>query len=139
MHPEAHPPVIERAEVWPYPDLTRLWVRLETSPFTAFPSLDLAVYDPDGQLVSQMFMVEIRERYQSVTMHLRRPPRPGARYRLEITLMQPLLPVQLEADLASDEVPALSSETEEVLDSRALEFDLVFREPDTLSTGSVTG
>ena len=29
---EEHPPVIRRAEVWPYPDLVRLWVRLEMTP-----------------------------------------------------------------------------------------------------------
>jgi hypothetical protein len=105
---EAHPPVIQRAEVWPYPDLVRLWVRLETSPFVAFPNLDLAVFDPDEAVVAMMSMVEIRDVYQSVTLHLRRPPRAGERYRLEIEL----------------------SRDEALLDTRAVEFELKFVNPE---------
>ncbi|MEJ5199860.1 MAG: hypothetical protein WHX53_13130 [Anaerolineae bacterium] len=105
---EEHPPVIERAEVWPYPDLRRLWVRVQTSPFAAYPNLTFTVSDGEGQIVCTMFMVEIREPYQSVTLHLRQEPQPGAMYRLEI---------ELERD-------------EALLDRRELEFALVFREPD---------
>ena len=54
-----------------------------------------------------MFMVEIRDAYQSVTLHLRQPPRPGERYTLEI-------------ELTRDEIE---------LDTHRLEFDLVFRDP----------
>jgi hypothetical protein len=105
---EAQPPVIERAEVWPYPDLKRLWVRVQVSPFAAFPSLALTVTGADGTVACSMFMVEIRDAYQSVTLHLRREPEPDASYRLEIELMR----------------------DEGVLDTRAIDFDLVFREPD---------
>lgn len=104
---EEVPPVIRRAEVWPYPDLIRLWVRLETGDFVAYPNLALTVRDPDGQVVSNMFMVEIRQPYQSVTMHLRQPPRPGESYALEIEL----------------------SRDEAVLDTRTVKFELVYREP----------
>ncbi len=104
---EEHPPVIRRAEVWPYPDLTRLWVRLETSPFAAYPNVALTITNPDGGVVATMFMVEIREPYQSLTLHLRQPPRAGERYALEIEL----------------------SRDEAVLDTRSVGFDLVFREP----------
>ena len=105
---EAHPPVIQRVEVWPYPDLVRLWVRLETSPFVAFPNLDLTVLDPDEVVVGMMTLVEIRDAYQSVTLHLRRPPRAGERYRLEIEL----------------------SRDEALLDTRAVEFELTFVNPE---------
>jgi hypothetical protein len=105
---EPHPPVIERAEVWPYPDLKRLWVRVQVSAFAAFPNLALTVTDPDGGVACSMFMVEIRDPYQSVTLHLRRERTPGASYRLEIELMR-------------DEV---------ILDTKAIDFELVFREPD---------
>jgi hypothetical protein len=104
---ETQPPVIQRAEVWPYPELTRLWVRVETSPFAAYPNLALAVLGPDESVVATMFMVEIRDAYQSVTLHLRQPPQPGQKYVLEL-------------ELARDEV---------VLDTHRLEFDLVFRDP----------
>ena len=46
---EKEPPRILRAEVWPYPELNRLWVRLEISPFAAFPNLELILLDPDSQ------------------------------------------------------------------------------------------
>lgn len=105
---EEHPPVIVRAEAWPYPDLQRLWVRVEISPFAAHPNLAFAVSDPDGAVVCTMFMVEIREPYQSVTLHLRRPPRAGERYTLTI---------QLERD-------------EQTLDTRILPFELVFQNPE---------
>lgn len=104
---EDRPPTIERAEVWPYPDLRRLWVRVQTTPFAAFPNLSLTVSDPDDQVVCTMFMVEIRTAYQSVTLHLRRPPQPAGRYRLTL-------------ELARDET---------TLDRRELEFELIYREP----------
>jgi hypothetical protein len=105
---EPHPPVIERAEVWPYPDLRRLWVRVQVSAFAAFPNLALTVIGPDGAVACSMFMVEIRDAYQSITLHLRRDPAPGASYRLEIELMR----------------------DEATLDRRAIDFELVFHEPD---------
>ena len=105
---EDRPPTIERVEVWPYPDLQRLWVRLQTGPFAAFPDLSLTVRDPDDQEVCALFMIEIRQPYQSVTLHLRQTPRPGETYRLAIELLR----------------------GEATLDRRLVEFALVFREPD---------
>ncbi len=104
---EKHPPVILRAEAWPYPDLRRLWVRLETSPFAAFPNLELILTDAEERVVSSMFIVEVRDVYQSLTLHLRQEPRSGERYRLTILL----------------------SRNEDVLDTQVLDFDLVFRDP----------
>lgn len=104
---EEHPPRIERAEVWPYPELQRLWVRVQVSPFAAFPNLAFTVTDPDGTVVCTMFMVEIREVYQSVTLHLRQGPRPAEPYRLLIEL----------------------SRDEAELDTRLLDFELVFKDP----------
>ncbi len=104
---EEGPPAIRRAEAWPYPDLARLWARVEITPFASFPNLAFTVADPDGAVVCTMFMVEIREPYQSVTLHLRQPPRAGERYTLTI---------ELERD-------------EQTLDTRTLPFDLVFHDP----------
>jgi hypothetical protein len=104
---EPHPPVIQRAEVWPYPELDKLWVRVETSAFVAFPNLSFTALDPDGQVVATMFVVEARQPYQSLTMHLRSTPRPGEHYRLEIEL----------------------SRDDAVLDTRTLDFDLVYQDP----------
>jgi hypothetical protein len=104
---EAHSPVIERAEVLPYPELSRIWVRIQISPFSAFPDLALTLQDPDGATVSTMFIIEAREAYQSLTLHLRQPPRADEAYRLEI---------ELSRDGA-------------VLDTRLLSFALIFKEP----------
>jgi hypothetical protein len=104
---EAHPPLIERAEAHPYPELTRIWARIQISPFSAYPDLALTLLDPDGIVVATMFVVEAREPYQSLTLHLRRPPRPEEPYRLEIEL----------------------SRDGDVLDTRILSFALTFQEP----------
>jgi hypothetical protein len=104
---ESHPPLLERVEVLPYPDLSRLWVRVQVSPFSAFPDLSLTLLDPDGVTVSNLFVVEAREPYQSLTLHLRQPPRPGEEYRLDIEL----------------------SRDTRTLDTRLIPFALVFKEP----------
>ncbi len=104
---ELHPPTIERAEVLPYPDLSRIWVRIQTSPFSSSPNLALTLRDPEGTTVSTMFIIEAREPYQSLTLHLRQPPRAQEQYRLEIEL----------------------SRDEEVLDTRLLSFALHYEEP----------
>ena len=103
---ELHPPTIERAEVLPYPELSRLWVRVQTSSFSTCPDLLLTLLDPDGTVVSTMFIVETREPYQSLTLHLRQPPRAGEQYRLEIQL----------------------SRKGEMLDTREIGFELTFKE-----------
>jgi len=111
---ETSPPRLERAEVWPYPDLARLWVRVQIGPFAASPNLALRLYDSDQQMVSTMFMVEVREPYQSLTIHLRQTPRPGEAYRMELEL----------------------SRDEEVLDAQAIDFLLAFHDPGTAHGGT---
>lgn len=111
---EAHPPTIQRAEVWPYPELDRLWVRVETGSFATSPNLTFTLFGPDGAVVSTMFMVEIRNPYQSLTMHLRHTPQPGETYHLEIVL---------DRDGTT-------------LDTRVIEFPLIYHDPaDTKPTG----
>jgi hypothetical protein len=104
---ESHPPVIERVEVLPYPELTRIWVRIQIGPFSTYPNLTLSLLDPDGATVATLFIVEAREPYQSLTLHLRQPPRPGEQYRLDIEL----------------------SRDTHTLDARLIPFSLVFKEP----------
>ena len=105
---EDRPPQIIRAEVWPYPDLKRLWVRLQTSPFASYPDIALTARDPDGCVVATMFIVEARETYQSLTLHLRQLPRPSAQYQLEIELRR----------------------DEKILDTQTVSFELTFKEPE---------
>jgi hypothetical protein len=104
---EPHPPTIERAEVLPYPELTRLWVRIQISPFSTYPDLALTLLDPDGNVASSMYLIEGRDPYQSLTLHLRQPPRVSELYRLEIELTR----------------------DGEVLDTCPITFELTFKEP----------
>jgi len=78
---------IHSIDVYPYPDLKRLWVKIELTPFDIRPVLDLEVFDPDGRLVSDMLIVETAEYQFSVTMHLRMPPREGEKYFVRGTLI----------------------------------------------------
>lgn len=76
---DAGPLRIERMAVHPYPDLTRLWVRVQLSPFEQPPNVRLLCLDADGQEAAEMLLVEWREPYISLTMHLKKP-HPGADY-----------------------------------------------------------
>jgi hypothetical protein len=110
---EKSPPTIERAEVWPYPDLMRLWARVQVGPFASYPDLSFRVVDPQGETICTLYMVDIREPYQSITLHLRQAPQPDARYQLEIELTR----------------------DDQKLDTRTVEFDLTFRDPQAEKPG----
>ena len=102
---DAGPLRIERMEVHPYPDLRRLWVRVQLSNFATPPNVRLACLDATGAEVADMLLVEWQDAYISMTMHLRQPE-PGAQY-------------TFRAEVARDE---------ELLDSRDLPFVLEFQD-----------
>ena len=110
---EKAPPAIERAEVWPYPDLKRLWARVQVGQFASYPDLSFRVMDPQGETVCTLYMVDIREPYQSITLHLRQAPQPDAHYQLEIELIR----------------------DDQTLDTRTVDFDLTFRDPQAEKPG----
>ncbi len=91
---DAGPLRIERMAVHPYPDLARLWVRVQLSPFAQPPNVRLSCLDADGRVVAEMLLVEWRDPYISLTMHLRQP-NPGADYilRAEVARNEQLLDV----------------------------------------------
>ncbi len=75
---------VERVAVYPYPDLTRLWVRVQLTSFATPVMVELSCLDPDGAEVASMLLVDWREPYISLTMHLKKPPQPDAEYRLRV-------------------------------------------------------
>jgi hypothetical protein len=75
---------VERVAVHPYPDLTRLWVRVQLTSFATPVMVELACFDPDGLPVSDMMLIDWREPYISLTMHLKKPPQPDATYILRV-------------------------------------------------------
>ncbi len=79
LNVDAGPLRIERMAVQPYPDLARLWVRVQLSPFEQPPNVRLLCLDADGQEAAEMLLVEWREPYISLTMHLKKP-NPDADY-----------------------------------------------------------
>ncbi len=102
---DAGPLRIERMAARPYPDLTRVWARVQLSPFEAPPNVRLVCLDAAGKEVAEMLLVEWRDPYISLTMHLRHPV-PGASY-------------VLRAEVARDG---------QLLDSQDTPFQLVFEE-----------
>jgi hypothetical protein len=104
---EDEPPRFLRAQALPYPDLQRVWTRVQLTPFAGHPELEMAIIDPDGQPAAAMAMVDVQFTYVSLTMHLKRP-RPGEGYQLALRLTR---------DNA-------------LLDQRSVPFDLVFVERD---------
>ena len=75
---------VERIAVHPYPDLTRLWVRVQLTSFATPVMVHLACTDQDGILVSDMMLIDWRDPYISLTMHLKKPPQPDAPYALQV-------------------------------------------------------
>jgi hypothetical protein len=104
---EDEPPRFLRAQALPYPDLQRVWTRVQLTPFAGHPELEMAIIDPDGQPAAVMAMVDVQFTYVSLTMHLKQP-RPGESYHLAL---------QLTRDNT-------------LLDRRIVPFDLVFIERD---------
>jgi len=98
---------VERIAVYPYPDLSRLWVRVQITSFATPVVVQLTCLDQDGIEVSDMLLVDWRDPYISLTMHLKKPPQPDATY---------LLQVQVERD-------------NEILVSHQHEFPLTFVDP----------
>ncbi len=73
---------VERIAVHPYPDLTRLWVRVQLTSFATPVVVEMACLDVEGVEVAGMLLVDWRDPYISLTMHLKKPPQPDADYTL---------------------------------------------------------
>lgn len=106
MH-ESDPPRFLRAQALPYPELTRVWARVQLTDFGEHPELEMVILGPDGQPQASMVMVDVQHTYVSLTMHLRRPA-PGQEYHLLLRLTRAGL----------------------LLDQRDVPFPLVFVERD---------
>ncbi len=83
---EETPPIIEKLLVYPYPDLTKLWVRIDISPPASYSNVEVILFSPEGQQLSEFHIIENRDPNISATMHLRSQPREGENYRLDAIL-----------------------------------------------------
>ncbi len=75
---------VERIAVYPYPDLSKLWVRVQLTSFATPVMVELICRDVEGVEVTDMLLIDWREPYISITMHLKKPPRPDEQYMLEV-------------------------------------------------------
>ena len=100
---ESEPPRFMRGQALPYPDLQRVWTRVQLTEFAGHPELEMAIFGPDGREEAAMVMVDVQFTYVSLTMHLKRSF-PGETYRLLLSLTRDQL----------------------LLDQREISFDLVF-------------
>ena len=75
---------IERVAVYPYPDLSKLWVRVQLGAFATPVVVQMTCTDEQGMEVSDMLLVDWRDEYISLTMHFKKPPVAAAPYRLHI-------------------------------------------------------
>ncbi len=107
----------ERAVLYPYPDLKRIWTRIWLSAVQdEKPNLEITVLDPDGAENCSVFMMEHAEQRAETTLHMRNPV-PGATYRVVLDLTRGLGPEAVEVD------------------RREFDLQLAFRNPDAGEPG----
>ncbi len=82
---ESEPPRFIRGQALPYPDLQRVWTRVQLTDFAGHPVLEMAILGPDGREEAAMVMVDVQFTYVSLTMHLKHSL-PGETYRLLLRL-----------------------------------------------------
>lgn len=71
----------------PLPDMKRVTVEMELSPFVEHPNLDISILSPEGEVVANMFVVEAREQVMALTLHLRQPE-PEALYTARLAVLR---------------------------------------------------
>ena len=82
---ESEPPRFVRGQALPYPDLQRVWTRVQLTEFAGHPELELVILGPDDLEEAAMVMVDVQFTYVSLTMHLKHSLR-GETYRLLLRL-----------------------------------------------------
>jgi hypothetical protein len=68
---------IRKLRAIPLPDMKRVTVEMELSPFAEHPNLDISILSPKGEVIANMFVVEARDQVMALTLHLRQPEPAG--------------------------------------------------------------
>ena len=71
----------------PLPDMKRVTVEMELSPFVEHPNLDISILSPEGEVVANMFVVEARDQVMALTLHPRQPE-PEALYTARLAVLK---------------------------------------------------
>jgi len=73
----------------PLPDMKRVAVEMELSPFVEHPDLDISILSPEGEVVANMFVVEARDQVMTLTLTLHlRQPEPEALYTARLAVLR---------------------------------------------------
>ena len=78
---------IRKLRAIPLPDMKRVTVEVELSPFAEYPHLDISLLSADGGMVANMFVVEARDPVMALTLHLRQAE-PGALYTARLAVLR---------------------------------------------------
>jgi hypothetical protein len=78
---------IRKLRAIPLPDMNRVTVEMELSPFAEYPDLDISILSPEGEVVANMFVVEARDQVMALTLHLRQPE-PTALYTARLKVLR---------------------------------------------------
>lgn len=76
---------IERLGLFLFEDRRRVQVGMAITPFLERPSIDVRIYNPQGQEVSSLHVIETLDTNFSLTMHLR-DKEPAEQYEVNATL-----------------------------------------------------
>lgn len=96
---------IQKILVFPYPDLKRLWFRmqLQAQPDQK-PNIDIDVAAVDGPAGNSLAFVSYDDTYLDATIHLKEP-RPGSRYQCVVELSLGLPPDMEHVEQVKFEFP----------------------------------
>ena len=78
---------IRKLRAIPLPDMRRVTVEMELSPFAEHPNLDISILSPEGEVIANMFVVEARDQVMALTLHLRQPE-PTALYTARLKVLK---------------------------------------------------
>ena len=78
---------ITRLRAIPLPDMKRVTVEIELSPFSEHPNLDISILSPQGEVIANMFVVEARDQVMALTLHLRQLE-PAALYTARLKVLR---------------------------------------------------
>jgi hypothetical protein len=106
--PEALPPEqvhFENIRIEPWPEVTKIRVLMELTPFQSPPNLEVVITDTEGQEVTSAHIIENVDYRLVITLHLRRAPA-SPHYQLTARLIYPDLGTVDERNLTFDLPPS---------------------------------
>jgi hypothetical protein len=102
------------------PDNRRVHVYLEITPFQKRPNGEITIYNPQGQDVASVSIIESIVPKMELTMHLRGEIAPGL-YSIQVIIYYPEAPIQSEGEYNVSQQRIIVDQTSQLLD---ISYDL---------------